>query len=172
MADDAERINGRMVALALARGALTAAALFVAFLLLPVGTLVHVGVIVWLIVGAVVAIGALVLQLRAIVRARSPELRAIEAICIIVPLVVIGFATVYLILSLDDPGAFNERLDKVGALYFTVSTLATVGFGDIHAVTAPARILVTVQMLVGLGLVGVVVRLVAAAVSRAHRTER
>jgi hypothetical protein len=56
--------------------------------------------------------------------------------------------------------SFTEHLDRVGALYYTVSTLSTVGFGDIAARSDAARILVTVQMLFDLALIGVLVRLV------------
>jgi hypothetical protein len=41
-------------------------------------------------------------------------------------------------------------MDKVGAMYFTVTVFSTVGFGDITAKTDLARTLVTVQMLVNL----------------------
>jgi hypothetical protein len=51
----------------------------------------------------------------------------------------------------------------VGALYFTVTVLATVGFGDITAQTAGARLLVTAQMLLGLGLLAGIVRVFSAA---------
>lgn len=37
------------------------------------------------------------------------------------------------------------------AIYFAVSTMATMGFGDIHPVTAPGKILAIVMMLMGTG---------------------
>ncbi|MCU0262810.1 MAG: potassium channel family protein [Candidatus Nanopelagicales bacterium] len=59
--------------------------------------------------------------------------------------------------------AFSEPLDRVGALYFTVTVLATVGFGDIHPVSSLARAAVTGQMVMDVVLVGVVVRVLVAA---------
>jgi hypothetical protein len=47
----------------------------------------------------------------------------------------------------------------VDGLYFTVTVLSTVGFGDIHAVSSTARLLVTPQMLFGLIYIGTAVRL-------------
>lgn len=44
-------------------------------------------------------------------------------------------------------GQFVGLQTKTDALYFAVSTLVTVGFGDVHAVGQVARVLVMVQML-------------------------
>jgi voltage-gated potassium channel Kch len=65
-------------------------------------------------------------------------------------------------LSARDPGAFNESLDKIAALYFTMTTVATVGYGDIFARTAGARIAVMLQMVFNVVVIGVAVRLIAA----------
>jgi len=99
------------------------------------------------------------LQIRTIVRAEHPVLRAFEVVAFAVPLLVAVFAFTYLSLSRQEAMSFTEHLDRVGALYYTVSTLSTVGFGDIAAKSDAARILVTVQMLFDLALIGVLVRL-------------
>jgi voltage-gated potassium channel len=61
---------------------------------------------------------------------------------------------------MDDtaPDTFNQHLSRLDALYFTVTVFATVGFGDIVAVTEPARALVLVQMVGDLVIVGFVAR--------------
>jgi hypothetical protein len=51
-------------------------------------------------------------------------------------------------------------------LYFTVTILSTVGFGDITPHTDVARLLTTVQMLTDLGLITIVVRLLFGGASR------
>ena len=56
---------------------------------------------------------------------------------------------------------FSEVLDHSASLYFTVTVFATVGFGDIVPLTAPARLLTAVQMLLDLVVLGAVVRIVA-----------
>lgn len=48
------------------------------------------------------------------------------------------------------PGQFVELVTKTDALYFAVSTLGTVGFGDVHAAGQWARVLVLVQMVFNL----------------------
>ncbi|MFI6503226.1 ion channel [Nonomuraea typhae] len=56
------------------------------------------------------------------------------------------FALGYLMVETVDPGQFEGLATKTDALYFTVATIATVGFGDVHATGQVARGLVTVQM--------------------------
>jgi voltage-gated potassium channel len=102
-------------------------------------------------------------QLRTIVRAEHPVLRAAEVIVFAVPMLVVIFAFTFLTISRADPGSFSEPLGRVDALYFTVSTVATVGFGDITPTSAGARILVTFQMLFDLALLAGLVRLVVLA---------
>ena len=56
-------------------------------------------------------------------------------------------------------------MNKVGAMYFTVSVLSTVGFGDITAKTDLARSVVTGQMILNLIVLGLVIRLLTTAVA-------
>jgi hypothetical protein len=102
-------------------------------------------------------------QLRTIVRAEHPVLRAVEAVTFALPLLVVIFAFTFLTISDADPQSFSERLDRVDAFYFTVSTVSTVGIGDITPVSPGARIVVTFQMLFDLALLAGLVRLVVLA---------
>jgi len=52
------------------------------------------------------------------------------------------------------PGQFADLHDKTDALYFTISTLATVGFGDVHAVGQLARAAVTLEIVFNLVFLG------------------
>ncbi|MFD8594718.1 potassium channel family protein [Kitasatospora sp. NPDC059646] len=56
------------------------------------------------------------------------------------------FATAYLAMS-KQPGELVGLNTKVDALYFTVITMATVGYGDIHPAGQAARIVVMLQLL-------------------------
>lgn len=47
--------------------------------------------------------------------------------------------------------AWLEGWSFVDALYFSVVTLATVGFGDLHPTTDPAKLFTVLYILVGLG---------------------
>ena len=105
-------------------------------------------------------------QVRAILHARFPALRALEGLALVLVLFVLLFASVYVLLEQSDPGAFSESLSRLDALYLTVTVLSTVGFGDIVGVSEAARAVVTVQMLADLVLVGLVVKVVFDAVRR------
>ena len=105
-------------------------------------------------------------QVPAIIRARHPVMRAVEALTLVIPLYLLIFARVYLSNSLSDPAVFNHPLNHTTALYFTVTVFATVGFGDIVATTDWMRGLVTVQMLLNLVVLGVIIRLLSSAAQR------
>jgi voltage-gated potassium channel len=110
-------------------------------------------------VAGLAALGALVAwQVQAVVTSPSPRLRAAESLATSILLYVVLFAGSHTTLSDADPDAYTELLDRTDALYFTVSTLATVGFGDIAAVSEGARVTVTVQIVTGLVLLGLVAR--------------
>ena len=47
--------------------------------------------------------------------------------------------------------AWLEGWSPIDALYFSVVTLATVGFGDLHPTTDPAKLFTVLYILVGLG---------------------
>jgi voltage-gated potassium channel len=59
------------------------------------------------------------------------------------------------------PGQFVSLSTKTDALYFNVSTLATVGFGDVHAVGQLARVAVTLQIVFNLIFLGAAVSVIA-----------
>ncbi|MBZ2197089.1 potassium channel family protein [Occultella gossypii] len=142
---------------------MSAVAVLVVYYALPldgpsVGALVALGL------GLAALAGMLVWQIRAIARSRRPRLRAIEALATAIPFFLVLFAAVYVGLSRGDPAAFTESLDRTDALYFTVTTFATVGYGDIAPVVNEARIIATVQMLTGMALLGGGLKLVLGAV--------
>jgi len=126
--------------------------------------------------GAGLALFAAVLaeEARRIIRANLPELRAAQALGVVVPLFLVAFATGYLSLSNGLAHAFSERLDHTRALYFTVTVFSTVGFGDITPETDLARIIVSIQMLLDLVILGSGVRLVfdaaQAGLARTHNS--
>lgn len=54
----------------------------------------------------------------------KPLIRANLSLCL-------GFALVYRLLYKHDPSSFNEEIDLVDAVYFSVVTQTTVGYGQI-----------------------------------------
>jgi len=118
---------------------------------------------------ALLLFGVLVaVQVRGILRSARPRLRAIQALIIGVPLLVVVFAAAYCTVDAQQPGAFSEALSRTDGLYFTLTVFATVGFGDISPVTQLARVLVTIQMVVGLLTVGLIAKVVFGAVQMAE----
>jgi voltage-gated potassium channel len=135
------------------------------YYLVPAGVLPaphHRGVDAFVHLGVAAALFAAILvgQTRRIVTAELPELRAIEAVGVVIPLFLVLFAAFYLSLSNSSVHMFSAQLDHTRALYFTITVFSTVGFGDIAPTTDLARIVVSVQMLLDLVIIGAVVRLI------------
>jgi voltage-gated potassium channel len=66
---------------------------------------------------------------------------------------VVFFAQAYLLLA-KDGGQFAGLHTRTDALYFTMSTLSTIGFGDVHATGQVARAAVTGQIVFDLVILG------------------
>ncbi|MET0902383.1 MAG: potassium channel family protein [Acidimicrobiales bacterium] len=101
-------------------------------------------------------------RLHAVRRSENPVLVALEAIVLLVTMLVLGFASVYYAMNVDQT-QFNELDTRLDAAYFTVVTLSTVGYGDIVATGEAARLTVMLQILLNLTFLGVVVRVMARA---------
>jgi hypothetical protein len=150
----------RLVLIEILRSVVLSAALIAVFYLLPFTWAPALQVGAAVVAGAALIAGVGRWQLRAVAHAAFPALRAIEALAISTTVLLVLFASVYLTLSHSDSGAFSEPLNHTGALYFTVTTLTTVGFGDIAATTDVARVTVMFQMLANFVVLGVLVKLI------------
>lgn len=137
----------------------TVAVLVAVYYLLPLDHTSGAGSLAKLAVGVVVIIAIVWWQLRSIIRAQHPSLRATEALAFTVPLYLLSFAATYFLFEQSRSTSFTEPLTRTDAMYFSVTVFTTVGFGDISAKSEPARLLVTGQMIMDLLLLGLVVRL-------------
>jgi len=108
-------------------------------------------------------------QLCAILHSDHPATRAIEARGLVLPLFLLVFSAAYFIMSEYRPNDFTEHLTRTDVLYFTVTTFATVGFGDIAPKSQVARLVVTGQIVVDLAIIGIGVRLLTTAVQIGQR---
>jgi len=124
-----------------------------------------------LVIGLVALLGLVAYQVRAISTSRFPGLRALEALGVTVPLFLLLFASTYVVMDTISAGSFSQPMNHTNALYFTVTVFATVGFGDITATTAAARLVVTGQMIIDLVILGVGARVVLGAVSRGRQRQ-
>ena len=160
-----------MVVVTLLRALASTVGLVAIYYLLPLDTTssrVAVGMLAF---GLLALVGLVAFQVRAIIRARHPALRAVGALATSVPLFLLLFAAAYFVISGISEANFNEPLTRTDALYFTVTVFATVGFGDIVATTEGARVVVMGQMLSGIVIIGLGARIIVDAVKRGQRRQ-
>jgi hypothetical protein len=163
------QIPHRVIAYAALRALASAVALVTVYYLVPLNH-IHAGAAAAiLIVGLVVLISLIIVQVRSILQSRFPGLRAVEAIAVSVPLFLLLFAGTYVVMARFSANAFTEPLSRTDALYFAVTTFATVGFGDIAPRTEAARLVVTGQVVGDLVIIGFGVRIIAGAVRKSLR---
>lgn len=123
-----------------------------------------------LILLAMVLLGVVYVSgLRRVRASKHPLSRAVSLVVVIFVTVVVVFAYGYLSLEARYPGQMPGLETHMDALYFTVTMLATVGFGDIAPTGQFARGLATVQMVFNLAFLGFVLRTAIAAGRRERR---
>jgi voltage-gated potassium channel len=161
----------RTVVVTLLRALGSTVALVAIYYLLPLdGT--SVGVAVGMLAFGLLALaGLVVFQVRSIIRARHPALRAVGALATSVPLFLVLFAGTYFVMGGISEANFSEPLTRTDALYFTVTVFATVGFGDIVATTEGARVVVMGQMVAGIVIIGLGARIIVDAVKRGQQRQ-
>jgi len=135
----------RIVARALLRAFGSAAILVVLYYVLPLDHLSSATSILALMGGLVAVVAVIVWEVRAVLNAEYPGAQAIEALAVTVPLFLLLFSTGYFLMEHASPTSFTQHLSRTDALYFTVTTFATVGYGDITAKSETARVVVIFQ---------------------------
>jgi voltage-gated potassium channel len=147
------------------RSIVVVVALFTAFALLPfrgdhwwVGALVGAALL-------ATTIPLAINRLQKVLTSDRPGFEAAEALVQLVAMLITGFAAVLYAMNRDGTqvAGLSTRVD---AVYFTVTTLSTVGYGDIHATSQGARLVVTVQIVFDLLFLGVLVRVFIGAAKR------
>ncbi len=116
----------------LGRMAIAVTSLLAVYFMLPLQSRDNIGVrAVAVIVGLTIFGAIFARQLRQIRKARYPVLRAVEAMRLVATLFIVVMASIHYSLGAATPSSYSETLSRLDALYFTVTTLATVGYGDI-----------------------------------------
>lgn len=144
------------------RGAVVAALLIAAatavYFVLPVPSRMHEGSWAIMFSGGVILLGLLiVLSIRRLLRAK--EQARIRGLALLLAVTVLFFSWADRSVA-NLPHQFVELTNKTDALYFNISTLATVGFGDVHPVGQLARAAVTLQIVFNLIFLGTAVSLI------------
>ena len=158
---DRRRIIGALLRILVVIGVLLAVYLTAPIDERPVGR-----VAIRLFIGLAAVVVVLIWQIRAVTKSEYPTQRAVEAVATCIPLLILVFASAYVAVADNVSDSFSEDLSRLDAVYFTVTVLATVGFGDISPRSEAARGLVTAQMLVDLVLVGLIAKVLVDAVRR------
>ena len=156
----------RTLVLALARVIGFGAATLLLYALAPFGDPLRGRVVAWLCLCFAVLIVLMVAELRSIARSSHPEVKAVEAVGMVLPLALLPFAAAYNLMASASPAAFDARLTRLDALYFTMTTFSTVGYGDIAPKSESARAVVTGQIAVDLILIGVIAKVILGTAQR------
>lgn len=158
------RRRARTVLLTLLRALGSTIALVAIYYLLPLDPGSAEAAIAILGAGLLALVGLVAYQVRAIMRATYPALRAFGALATSAPLFLLLFAGTYFVTSGISVANYSEPMTRTDALYFTVTIFATVGFGDIVALSEGARVLVMGQMVVDVIIVGIGAKIIVDAV--------
>jgi hypothetical protein len=95
---------------------------------------------------------------------RGDDHLSTQTLSMLLVLLVMSFSLAFFLLDIISPGQIADLSTRTDALYFTLSTMATVGYGDVHAQGQVAR-----AMVCGLIAFNVVV---VAALLRVHTARR
>lgn len=127
--------------------------------------------ITFLVLGLAALVVLVAVQIRRQIRAgEDPTVRVQSIIGVLSP-VIVFFAAVYYTIETAAPGAFVGIENRTDALYFTVVTLGTVGFGDVHPVGQLAKAATMVQIVLDLVIIGATISAATARV-RGRATQR
>jgi hypothetical protein len=148
----------RLIARAVIVSVLIVAGLVTAYYLIPWEGGSAGQIVTRLVIVNLALIAVTMLSVQYVIRSRYPVLTLFQALAAVIGFALVAFASVYLLLSLDQEQAFSEPLGRTDALYFALTTATTVGYGDISARTEVARVVVMVQMVINFVVIGVATR--------------
>jgi voltage-gated potassium channel len=123
---------------------------------------------------AVVTVGGtLLVSIQAIRRPTIlPLWSLILQVLITSTVLVVDFAWIYWAYSPRPDACMNVSLSKIDSVYFTLTTLTTVGHGDIAPVTERCRVIVSGQLVLGAILVVIILSLLVVRIVEAGTRRR
>ena len=117
-------------------------------------------------------LGLIVASLRPLPRSSHPFIDGALFVVVLATVMILSYSWMYLSLSNANPNSFTEVLDKPTAVYFTVTVLSTVGFGDITPSLQTPRMVTMSQMLLGFTLFTIAIRAVTQTARQAIHNQR
>lgn len=152
------------------RSLATLVVLIVMYYVVPVGELPSTASAVMSVIVLLVGLGVLgrliTGQVRRQLRDGDENSVRVQSLLMLVYLTVLLFSLSYYAIAESTDDQFAGLDTKTDGLYFTMTTLATVGFGDVHATGQLARALVTAQITFNLVFVGALASLLTTQVRR------
>jgi voltage-gated potassium channel len=123
-----------------------------------------VGVLMGMVLSLVAMVG---MSIVVVTEVRRPE-RRLTVIQLVLALeaVIMSFSAAYYVVGTTRSDEFEGMATRLDALYFSMTTLSTVGYGDVHAVGQFARALVTVHIAFNLLFVGAFAGLIRDTIER------
>lgn len=118
---------------------------------------------------AVAGVGTVVRREVARVRDGSEGALSALRLVLLAEVVLVVFALAYYVLATNLDGQLVGIATRVDALYFSATTMTTVGYGDVHATGQAARVLVTVQLLFDVAFLGILASLLSRRLARPGR---
>ncbi|MFE3546085.1 potassium channel family protein [Nocardia sp. NPDC059177] len=89
----------------------------------------------------------------------------VDGVLLLVCIVCVVFALYYYRLQQQDPSQFAGLETRTDSLYYTMVTLGTIGYGDVHAAGQAARIATMVQVVFDLVVFGTFVTIITSSVT-------
>lgn len=103
-------------------------------------------------IGASIALVVLGYAIVQVIRQRSNLSRLIVLFVVVAAV----FSALFFVIARNWPGSFEGLDTRIDALYFTLTTMTTTGYGDIHAVGQVARVLVSAVFVFDFVFIGLV----------------
>jgi len=114
-------------------------------------------------VGLALLIWWIIRELMKQLAAGSNGVKIRSLITLLYPVVAL-FALAYYLIQRNDPTQFDGLVTRTDSLYFTVITLGTVGYGDVHALGQLARVVTMIQVAFDLVVIGAFVAIASSRV--------
>jgi voltage-gated potassium channel len=147
--------------------------LVVAYFVVPVD--LHGGTaatIVRIIVTAAGIAGATWIILRQVSRQLDRDDTPLLGLLLAIVASVLIFALADFVIATTQPGQFVDLNTRIDGLYFALTTLSTIGFGDVHAEGQFARGLLCVQIIFNVAIVATAASLLGRQISQRAREKR
>jgi hypothetical protein len=115
----------------------------------------------WFFLALLLLVVLVVRQLTAQAKAGSDPSVGLRSLLFLLYPIIAVFALAYYILVVHSPSEIDGLVTRTDSLYFTIVTLGTVGYGDIHPVGQVAKVITMIQIVFDLVVIGLLLAIAA-----------